>query len=78
LLAPAGLVIANLYYPLLEPVSTSLAAGDNPLAGGLNDDLARRTLILGGAVTAMVVMILLRYAGVAGSARRAIRQHLGD
>lgn len=77
-LAPAAFVVVNWYYPMLEPLSVSLAAGDNPLAGGLNDDLARRTLIGAGAVAVMVIAILLRYAGVAGSARRAVRQHLGD
>jgi predicted Zn finger-like uncharacterized protein len=78
LFAPVALFIANLFYPMIGPVKEAIVATGNPFVAGEESDLPRRALILGVVGIGMVIMLFLRYAGVAGSARRAIRQHLGE
>lgn len=78
LFAPAAIVIANQFYPMVNPVLENLRANGNPFAGGEDDDLTKRSLLLAVLGVTMVILLFLRYAGVAGAARRAIRNQLGE
>src|SRR5262245_55860398 len=76
LVLPAGILIAHLYYPAYDAVKKAIETTGSPLAGGAEDDTAQRALIWGVILLAGGALLLLRYAGVAGSAKRAIRKYL--
>jgi hypothetical protein len=63
---PAGVLIGMQYYP----VELSLDGA------GLDDEDARRGLIWGVALLSACVLFFLRYAGVTGAARKAIRKRM--
>jgi predicted Zn finger-like uncharacterized protein len=75
LLMPAALLIAHLWYPVWGPMKEAYDKTGSWL-GGDDTDVAQRVLIGGVVLLAAVVMLVLRYAGVAGAGRYAIRKHL--
>jgi predicted Zn finger-like uncharacterized protein len=74
-LMPAALLIAHLWYPVVGPMRESYERTGTPL-GGQDTDVAQRALIGGVVVVTAAVLLVLRYAGVAGAGRRAIKRHL--
>jgi predicted Zn finger-like uncharacterized protein len=72
---PAAVLIGMQYYPVIGAVRRSMDEIGTPL-GGPDDDLAQRVLIWGVVLLTAGVMLFLRYASVAGQARRAIRKLL--
>jgi predicted Zn finger-like uncharacterized protein len=73
---PAGVLIGMQFYPVYEQVRESWRVTGSPM-GDPEGDLATRVTVWGAIVIAAVIMLLLRYAGIAGSARRGIRNMLG-
>jgi predicted Zn finger-like uncharacterized protein len=74
-LLPAGMLIGHLFYPVLRQMQNSMRDYGAPL-GDPDSDLAQRATIWGVLMLAAVIVLFLRYAGVAGAARRAIRKLL--
>jgi len=72
---PAAVLIGMLWYPVIPAVQDSLRNWGSPL-GAEDSDLAQRALIWSVLLLTGSVMLFLRYAGVAGSARRGIRKML--
>ena len=76
-LLPAGVLIGLQYYsvPSIWPIRDLIELAGTPHVEG-EDDLAKRALIWMVILLAAAVMFFLRYAGVAGRGRRAIRKML--
>lgn len=72
LFLPAGILIGEQYYPVFDQLRESWGKV-GPALGGPEDDLAQRAVIWGAIIVSSVILLILRYAGVAGRARRAIR-----
>ena len=79
LVLPAAVLIASLFFPLVEVydrVMSSYKASGTPFGGADGDEVTKKALIWAVILLAAGAMILLRYAGVAGAGRRAIKKHL--
>lgn len=72
---PAAVLIGMLWYPVIPAMHESFRETGSPF-GADESDLAQRALIWSVLLLMGVVMLFLRYAGVAGSARRGIRKML--
>jgi predicted Zn finger-like uncharacterized protein len=72
----AGIKIGHLFYPAYDLAMESIQQTGLPLGAGDDSDLAKRVMIWSVIIVAGVMLFFLRYASVAGSARRAIRRHL--
>jgi predicted Zn finger-like uncharacterized protein len=75
LFLPAAILIGEQYYPVFDQLKESWGKM-GPALGGPEDDLAQRAVIWAAVILAAVILLILRYAGVAGRARRAIRNFL--
>jgi hypothetical protein len=73
---PAGILIGHMFYPVYETALESWRQTGSPLGAGEDTELARRVLIWAVILLAAGLLFFLRYAGVVGSARRAIRRRL--
>lgn len=76
LLLPAGVLIGMLYYPVIGAIREAYEQTGVPL-GDPEGDTAQRATIWSVILLTAVVMLFLRYAGIAGSARRGINKMLG-
>jgi hypothetical protein len=76
LLLPAGVLIGLLYYPVIGAIRDAYVQTGIPL-GDPESDTAQRATIWSVILLTAVVMLFLRYAGIAGSARRGINKMLG-
>ena len=76
-LIPAGILIGLEFYPVFDLYRKAREATGNPFAGK-ESDVGQRILIWGVIFLMAGAMYYLRNAGVAGSARRAIRKYLGS
>ena len=84
LLAPVAVVIAERFYPFYFTLRYKMedhgakTLPDILLVGftGEEDAMATKMMIWTVVVTAVVILIVLRYAGVLGSGRRAIRKYM--
>lgn len=72
----AGILIGHLFYPALDDALESWRQTGSPLGAGDDDALARRVVIWAVIVLAGAMLFFLRYAAVAGAARRAVRKHM--
>jgi len=77
-LIPAGILIGLEYYPVFDLFRRARELHGNPFAGQEDSDLAQRILIWSVVFLMSGLMFFLRYAGVAGTGRRAIRKYLGE
>src|SRR4029079_8647955 len=75
-LLPAAVLIGHLFYPAYEAARESMDQSGSPLGAGDDSDLARRVMIWAVIVLAGTMLFFLRYAAVAGAARRAVRKLL--
>jgi predicted Zn finger-like uncharacterized protein len=74
---PAAVLIADLFYPIPPHIRGLPTKGLNALREGMdNDAVARQVLIWGVVLVMAAALFFLRYAGVAGAGRRAIRKYL--
>ena len=73
LMIPAAMLIGEQCYPVIEPARESMRIFNTPFG---SDDVTRRVLIWGVVTLTAAVMLVLRYAGVVGRGRRAIRKLL--
>jgi predicted Zn finger-like uncharacterized protein len=73
---PAAILIGHLFYPAYEAARESLDQSGSPLGAGDDADLARRVMIWAVILLAGGMLFFLRYAAVAGAARRAVRRFL--
>lgn len=71
---PAAILIGMMYYPVPPGTWEKIQTTWNPLDGGIDNDDTRRVLIWCVALLAGSALFFLRYAGVCGQARRAIRR----
>ena len=72
----AGVLIGHLYYPALYAALASYEQTGTPLGGGDDTGLAQRVMIWTVILVAGSLLFFLRYASVAGGARRAVRRFL--
>jgi predicted Zn finger-like uncharacterized protein len=72
---PAGVLIGMQYYPVIEPVRRTYEE-TGTIFGGADNDVTQRVMIWGVILLAAGMMLFLRYAAVAGQARKAIRKML--
>lgn len=72
---PAAILIGEQYYPVFGQLKDTWGKV-GPALGGPEDDLAQRAVIWGAVIVASVILLVLRYVGVAGRARRAIKNLL--
>jgi hypothetical protein len=72
---PAGVLIGMQFYSVISNIRRAWNETGAPL-GVEGDDTAQRVLIWGVILLAAGVMLFLRYASVAGQARKAIRKLL--
>jgi predicted Zn finger-like uncharacterized protein len=76
-LLPAAVLIANLFYPVPPHIRLLPSQPREALALGMGDEVeARRVLIWGVVLLMAAALFFLRYAGVAGAGRRAIKKYL--
>jgi hypothetical protein len=76
-LLPAAVLIADLFYQIPPHIRLLPSQPREALRLGLDsDDITRRVLVWGVLLFMAAALFFLRYAGVAGSARRAIRKYL--
>jgi hypothetical protein len=76
-LLPAGVLIADLFYQIPPHIRLLTSQPRDALRLGLDsDDITRRVLIWGVVLLMAAALFFLRYAGLAGAARRAIRKYL--
>ena len=75
-LFPAAVLIGHLFYPAFDAARESMDQSGSPLGAGDDSDLARRVMIWAVIVLAGSMLFFLRYAAVAGAARRAVRKFL--
>jgi hypothetical protein len=75
-LVAAGIPIGHLFYPAYETAMESLRRTGSPLGAGDSDELARRVITWVVILLAAGLVFFLRYAGIVGTARRAIRRHV--
>jgi predicted Zn finger-like uncharacterized protein len=73
---PAGILIGHLFYPAYDAALESWHQSGSPLGAGDDTELARRVMIWAAIILGGALMFFLRYAGVAGAGRRAIRKFL--
>jgi len=76
LVAPAMMAAATLFYPAVEPVRATLAQHGNPFANP-DKQVTVRIMVAVGVVAVYGAVLFARYAGLAGSAKRAIRNQFG-
>lgn len=76
LVAPAMMAAATLFYPAVEPFRATLAQYGNPFANP-DKQVTMRIMIAVGVVAVYGVILFARYAGLAGAAKRAIRNQFG-
>jgi predicted Zn finger-like uncharacterized protein len=82
-LAPAAVLIANIFYPIYPTLQAKVAEySDQGLVQALpamftgeDDAHTTRSLIWSVSLFVLVMLIVLRYAGVVGSAKRAVRKY---
>lgn len=72
----AGVLIGHLFYPVLDDAVESWRQTGSPLGAGDDDALARRVVIWAVIVLSGAMLFFLRYAAVAGGARRAVRRRM--
>lgn len=72
----AAVLIGHLYYPALYAAITSYEQTGTPLGGGDDTGLAQRVMIWTVIVVAGALLFFLRYAAVAGGAKRAVRRYM--
>ena len=75
--ARAAILIGLQFYPVFELFRAAMDATGNPF-GGKESDLGQRVMIWGVIFLMAGALYFLRMAGVAGTARRAIRKYLGS
>jgi predicted Zn finger-like uncharacterized protein len=73
---PAGILIGHLFYPAYDMALESWRQTGSPLGAGDDTELARRVMIWAVILLAAGLLFFLRYAGLVGGARRAIRRRL--
>ena len=76
IILPAAVLIAHQYYPVWDALQKAREMSGSPFAGDGADENTQRGLIWSVALLAAGAMLILRYAGVAGAGRRAIRKYL--
>jgi predicted Zn finger-like uncharacterized protein len=74
LVFPAAVLIGHFFYPVWDAARESYEQTGTPLGGGEETDLARRVMIWAVIVVAGALLFFLRYASVAGGAKRAVRK----
>ncbi|WP_029630222.1 MJ0042-type zinc finger domain-containing protein [Zavarzinella formosa] len=77
LVAPAMMVAATLFCPVIEPLRTTLSQYGSPFAGP-DKQATMRILIAGAIVMTYGVMLFGRYASLVAAAKRAIRNQFGQ
>jgi hypothetical protein len=75
-LLPAAVLIANLFYPVPPHIRLLPTQPRDALRLGMDEVEARQVLIWGVLLLMGAALYFLRYAGVAGAGRRAIRKYL--
>jgi hypothetical protein len=75
ILAPAAVMIADKFYPVLDLAREAIEQREIPFVGK-DEETSRRIIIWSVILLILSVMVFLRYAGIAQSARRAIRKFL--
>jgi hypothetical protein len=74
---PAAVLIADLFYQIPPHIRLLPSQPREALTLGLDsEDITRRVLIWGVLLFMAAALFFLRYAGVAGAGRRAIRKYL--
>jgi hypothetical protein len=76
LIFPAAVLIGHMFYPVYDAAMESWRLSGTPLGAGDDADQGRRVTIWAVIVLGGTMLFFLRYAGVAGAARRAIRRML--
>lgn len=78
--APAAIAIGHLFYPVWDAAMAAKNETGSWAApfGGSDDGLATRSLVWAIVPVAVVLLILVRYAGLLGSAKRAAREAAGE
>jgi predicted Zn finger-like uncharacterized protein len=74
-LIPAGIAIGSQFYPVFQQTLRFYEANGNPFVGQ-DLEFTQRLMIWGVILLMAGAMFFLRYAGVAGTARRAIRKYV--
>jgi len=74
-LLTSAVLIGMLFDPIIPAIRESMGNTGSPL-GSEEDDISKRALIWSVLLLTGVVMVFLRYAGLAGSARKGIRKML--
>jgi hypothetical protein len=83
ILIPAAVLIGDLFFKFRPDLREQVLTGKVDLAGTLpalftgdDDALATNAIIWTVAVVVGLMLIVLRYAGVVGSAKRAVRRYM--